>query len=120
MLPRRFLYAVLLALILPLQAWADTAEVWVDVRSAGEYNSGHIAGHANIPHTEIAQRISELTDDKNAPIRLYCRSGRRSGMAEAELAAMGYTDVQNLGGYEEVKANLELVAAECRKDPASC
>jgi phage shock protein E len=116
----RLIFAAVLALVLPLQGFADAAEVWIDVRSEGEYNSGHIAGHANIPHTEIAQRISELTTDKNAPIRLYCRSGRRSGVAEAELAAMGFTDVQNLGGYDDVKTQLELVAAECRKDPASC
>ena len=41
-----------------LAAWADQPH-WIDVRSVGEYESGHVEGAVNIPHTEIAERIAE-------------------------------------------------------------
>ncbi len=85
---------------------ADTRELWIDVRSADEYSAGHIPGHANIPHDEITLRISELTTDKNTPIQLYCRSGRRSGIAVELLQQQGFTNVSNVGGIDDAKAKL--------------
>jgi phage shock protein E len=78
--------------------------IWIDVRSAEEFNAGHLPGSLNIVHTEIAGKIAAVTQDKNAEIQLYCRSGRRSGLAEAELKKLGFTNVHNAGGYEELKA----------------
>ena len=75
---------------------------WVDVRTAEEYNAGHIEGAALIPYEVIADNIGSITTDKNADIRVYCRSGRRSGVAKDTLQAMGYTNVINEGGYEEI------------------
>ena len=80
--------------------------VWLDVRSAEEYAAGHIAGAVNIPHTEITQRISELKLDQNTPIALYCKSGRRAGIALDALQQLGYSDLSNHGGYEAVKQKL--------------
>lgn len=74
---------------------------WIDVRSAGEYSTGHVSGAVNIPHTEIVDRISEVTEDRDAPIYVYCRSGRRSGIARDMLEAQGYTNVINQGGLQE-------------------
>ena len=85
---------------------ADTAPVWLDVRTAEEFNSGHIEGAINIPHTEIAQRIGELNLDKATPISLYCKSGRRAGIALGILTEMGYSNVTNAGGYEAIKQKL--------------
>jgi phage shock protein E len=76
--------------------------VWIDVRAADEYAAGHITGAVLIPHDEIAQRIGELKLDKNADIRVYCRSGRRSGVAKDVLQQLGYTHVVNEGGYESL------------------
>lgn len=85
------------------QAEAPAAQaVWIDVRTPQEYAGGHLDAASNIPHTEIAQRIAEVTTDKNAEINLYCRSGRRSGMATDILKNMGYTNVHNRGGYEQL------------------
>ena len=74
--------------------------IWIDVRSAGEFSTGHVAGSVNIPHTEIAERIAEVTEDKEAQLNLYCRSGRRSGIAADVLEDMGFTNVTNVGGFE--------------------
>lgn len=76
--------------------------IWIDVRTADEFNAGHIEGAAHIPYEEIALRISEVTTDKNAPIHLYCRSGNRSGIAQYTLQAMGFKHAVNEGGYEEI------------------
>lgn len=78
--------------------------IWIDVRSSEEFSQGHLPGAVNIVHTEISSKISSVTVDKNAEIKLYCRSGRRSGLAEAALKELGYTKVQNVGGYEELLA----------------
>lgn len=94
----------------PLALAAD--QIWIDVRSAEEFQAGHLEGAVNIVHTDIAAKIGAVTQDKNAEIQLYCRSGRRSGLAEAELKKLGYTNVHNAGGYEALKA-----AAEQGKQP---
>lgn len=79
------------------------AAIWIDVRSAEEFNAGHLAGAVNIPHEQIAARIAEVTQDKDAEIFLYCRSGRRSGLALEALQGIGFSKVVNAGGYEALK-----------------
>lgn len=76
--------------------------IWIDVRTLDEFNAGHIAGAAHIPYEEIAQRIGEVTTDKNAVIHLYCRSGNRSGIAQQTLLAMSFGNALNEGGYEDL------------------
>jgi rhodanese-related sulfurtransferase len=68
----------------------------VDVRSPGEFASGHLPGAVNIPVQELDQRMSEL-EPKDAAIVLYCRSGNRSGSAARQLKAAGYGAVHDLG-----------------------
>lgn len=67
----------------------------IDVRSAGEFASGHIQGAKNIPVQEIGARANEIP--KGKPVVLYCASGMRSGSAAATLRSSGRTDVHNLG-----------------------
>ncbi|MBQ8813450.1 MAG: rhodanese-like domain-containing protein [Lachnospiraceae bacterium] len=78
----------------------DTQEDYIilDVRTAQEYAEGHIAGAILIPDTEISERAEDELTDKDQLILVYCRSGRRSKNAAAELAAMGYTNVKEFGG----------------------
>ena len=76
--------------------------VWIDVRSAEEFNAGHLQGAVNIPHDQILARIQAVSPDKNAPVNLYCRSGRRAETALTELKNAGYTNVTNHGGYEDL------------------
>ncbi len=62
----------------------------LDVRSAQEFESGHVPGALNIPHDQVAARSAEL-GAKDRPVLLYCRSGRRSGLAASDLARLGFT-----------------------------
>ena len=76
--------------------------VWIDVRSAEEFNTGHLQGAVNIPHDKIIEGVKAVGSDKDAPINLYCRSGRRAEAALTELKNAGYTNVTNHGGYEDL------------------
>lgn len=87
-------------LMMSIQVMANN--YWIDVRTTDEFNAGHIEGATHIPYEEIAQRIAEVTSDKNATINLYCRTGRRSGIAQETLQAMGFTNAVNQGGYEDL------------------
>jgi rhodanese-related sulfurtransferase len=68
----------------------------VDVRTAGEFQEGHIPGAVNIDLQRLAQRLGEIPRDQ--PVVLYCRSGSRSATAAGLLARAGYVHVYDLGG----------------------
>lgn len=72
--------------------------VVLDVRTPEEYAAGHIPGAVCIPGGELATRAADELPRREQPILVYCRSGRRSAGAAAELAALGYTDVRDMGG----------------------
>jgi rhodanese-related sulfurtransferase len=79
--------------------------VILDVRTEAEFGSGHVPGAVNIPHDELASRLSELAST-DQPVVVYCRSGKRAGMASAVLVAAGYTKVLHLeGDMNEWQAN---------------
>ena len=78
---------------------SDMETLWIDVRTPAEYASGHVEGAINIEFQQIGEAIATVTKDKDSDIRLYCRSGRRSGVAKQALVELGYTNVHNEGGY---------------------
>ena len=82
---------------------AETPVFVIDVRSKEEWDGGHVEQAAHIPHTEIADRIGEVTIDKSAKIVVYCAVGGRAGKAKEVLEGLGYTAVENGGGYDDVK-----------------
>jgi rhodanese-related sulfurtransferase len=53
---------------------------------------------AFIPYDQLAAHSDQLPADKDAKIVLYCRSGRMSEIAGAELVEQGYTNVYELDG----------------------
>lgn len=75
----------------------------IDVRTAEEYQQAHVRQAVNIPYDRIAMQIAALVPDQNARIVLYCRSGRRSGIAEQTLRQLGYKQVENKGGLDDVR-----------------
>ncbi|GAB4240927.1 MAG: hypothetical protein Kow00109_16120 [Acidobacteriota bacterium] len=83
----------------------------LDVRSPEEFAAGHIPGAVNINITELPDRlegVDKLTKgDKNHPIVVYCRSGRRAAHAKDLLLDHGYLRVTNLGGVTDWPGPLE-------------
>jgi rhodanese-related sulfurtransferase len=79
-----------------LQVKKDPALFVLDVRSPEEFAAGHVPGAVNIPHDQVASRLAEIP--KNKEVVLYCRSGRRSGLAAETLEANGYKDLRLMQG----------------------
>jgi rhodanese-related sulfurtransferase len=72
--------------------------VILDVRTDEEFARGHVPNAILIPHDQLANRLSELGSNTDAPIVVYCESGKRAGMAGETLLAAGYTNVLHLDG----------------------
>ena len=70
----------------------------LDVRTTNEYAAGHVPSAVNVPHDQVAARLTELGDDLTRPVVVYCESGRRAGRAESVLLEAGFTDVRHLEG----------------------
>jgi rhodanese-related sulfurtransferase len=77
----------------------------VDVRSEGEYRSGHIKGSINLPLDRLPQLASKLIKDK--PIITCCASGMRSGSAKSWLLSNGFIEVYNGGGWAGLEDKLK-------------
>jgi phage shock protein E len=76
--------------------------VYVDVRRPDEWAAGRVEGAIHIPHTELSARLNELEEHRAAEIVLYCRTGRRSGIAEAILREAGFERLHNGGGLGDL------------------
>ena len=82
----------------------------LDVRTPEEYREIHIPKSKSLPLDRLKSGIAELASDKSTEIIVYCLSGMRAATACSQLAAMGYTNVSNMGGiqswhYETEKGN---------------
>ncbi|HPN70222.1 MAG TPA: rhodanese-like domain-containing protein [Saprospiraceae bacterium] len=75
----------------------------IDVRTKGEYASGHIKGSVNIPLQELSNNLKKIKKDK--PVITCCASGMRSSSAKSILAGQGYT-VYNGGGWTSLQGKL--------------
>ncbi len=87
------------------KALMDTEKNYIilDVRTAEEFCEAHIECAILIPDYEIGEKAEEILADKEQLILIYCRSGRRSKNASAELAKMGYTNIKEFGGIIDWK-----------------
>ncbi len=70
--------------------------VLLDVRTPEEFAAGHVEGALNIPVQVLEQQLAKLPQ-KDRPIVIYCRSGRRSAAAKTLLEQAGYTKTYDLG-----------------------
>ncbi|ACJ29866.1 Phage shock protein E [Shewanella piezotolerans WP3] len=84
------------------QAWQkiDAGALIVDVRTAEEFAQGHLPNAINIPFEQIAKAFAERKIATDKSVVLYCRSGRRSGIANDALISAGYSHTYNGGGYQ--------------------
>jgi rhodanese-related sulfurtransferase len=71
--------------------------VFIDVREPWEYEEFNL-GAQLIPLGDLMNKMWELEDHKTDEIVLHCRSGARSGMAQAMLLGQGFQNVRNLTG----------------------
>lgn len=81
------------------QAYLRNGAMVIDVRTAGEFVAGHLAGAVNLPLNEIETSLSRRVKDKNQVLLLHCQSGARSGVARRKLIALGCPHVYNMGSY---------------------
>jgi rhodanese-related sulfurtransferase len=84
--------------VLSRVAARDPTLVVLDVRSAAEYADGHVPGARNVPHDEIATRLPELGELRDRDLVVYCKSGRRAGLALDALGKAGFTRLWHLEG----------------------
>lgn len=90
--------------------------VLIDVRTPAEYSTGFLLAEnsdaINVEYQlieQLPQILSERGIDlqKADAITLYCRSGRRSNIALQVLKQLGYSNVRDIGGFEEARAVLK-------------
>ena len=83
----------------------------VDVRSAAEYDAGHIIDARNVPHDQVASAGDTLKRFKDKVVITCCETGLRSAAASRALREQGFAKVVNLrGGLQGWRAeNLPLV-----------
>ena len=75
--------------------------IYIDVRTKGEYDSGHKDGAL---HHDIMDMMEGKFPDlpKDSEIILYCESGNRSMMAKSMMEGVGFTNITNGGSYSDV------------------
>lgn len=76
----------------------------IDVRTPGEFKSGHIKGAINIPLDQLSLKVSDLKK-KNKKLITCCRSGSRSGMAKGMLRSAGL-DCVNGGPWDSLNRKI--------------
>ena len=79
----------------------------LDVRTAAEYESGHIPNAVNLSNEDIQAGKVDSLKDKSQLIMVYCRSGNRSRQASQKLAELGYTNVVDFGGIQSWQGDIE-------------
>lgn len=70
--------------------------VLIDVRSRGEWNTGHAREARHVPLDRIEQSLPSLSPD--VPVVTICHSGVRSASAARLLAKRGYQVATVRGG----------------------
>jgi phage shock protein E len=80
----------------------DEGATLVDVRTEEEFRADALRGAINHPVQWI--NSGHTPEDVDTPLVVYCRSGARSRMAKDILLSMGYRQVHDLGGYQNIQA----------------
>ena len=91
--------------------WRDRSTLFIDVRSAADYDYGHIAGAINMPDEEFEQRFPELKPrlERAGNIVVYCKSAdcgkslwsalrlRDAGLLQTKIYPYGWNEWYNHG-----------------------
>ncbi len=73
-------------------------DLLLDVRSDEEWAEGYIEGAEHLWINNFYANLSELPEDKDTSIVVYCASAYRGGIVATQLGLLGYTNVRNLAG----------------------
>jgi phage shock protein E len=84
-----------------LKELISNGAVILDVRTKGEYQSGHLRNSINIPIDNLPKNIKKL--NKNRPIITCCASGARSASARRILKSNGFEEVFNGGSWYSLR-----------------
>ncbi|HUH13946.1 MAG TPA: rhodanese-like domain-containing protein [Longimicrobiales bacterium] len=87
-----------------LEAPASEDVVYVDVRTPEEFAAGHVEGALHIPYDQMEARWRELEPHAEGTLVVYCRTGRRSGIALDVLRSKGFQNAVNGGGLGDLAA----------------
>lgn len=79
------------------KALVESGAQLIDVRTAAEFEGGHIQGSVNIPLQSLSGSLSKISKDK--PVITCCASGMRSASAKTFLKAKGFKDIYNGGSW---------------------
>jgi phage shock protein E len=82
-----------------IENWLQEGALVLDVRTAGEYKSGHVKGSVNIPLDKLNASMGKLK--KEQPVITCCASGMRSANAQRILNSAGFK-VMNGGSWTRV------------------
>ncbi|MDB9997188.1 rhodanese-like domain-containing protein [Gammaproteobacteria bacterium] len=70
----------------------------IDLRTANEFETGHIANSVNMPHDEFEKYDHRISSDLETPIILICSTGRQSVNIGEDLLKKDYSNVNILSG----------------------
>jgi phage shock protein E len=85
--------------------------VLIDVRTPEEVAEGHLAGAVllDLQRPDFREAVAELPRDE--AYFVYCRTGNRSGQAVEIMRELGFTDLVNGGGFDDLaRAGLETAS----------
>jgi rhodanese-related sulfurtransferase len=77
---------------------AESGVVILDVRTPGEFMTGHIQDAQNIDFESGSFESQIESLNKNGTYAVYCRSGNRSGQAVKVMQDAGFKNIYNLDG----------------------
>ena len=101
--------AVFLIFALLMSSVAVAEAIWIDVRTPAEHLLDNISGDIRISHEDILPEVTQRYPDKSADIHLYCKSGKRAGIAMSKLKEAGYMHVVNAGGIDDARKERGLL-----------
>ncbi len=84
------------------------APIIIDVRSTGEYQSGHVPGAIHVPFWSAFTTDKMDVYDKDDRVVLYCAHGPRAGVAKLAFYLAGFKNLSYLSGHMTAWSKAEL------------
>lgn len=96
---------------------SEKAITVVDIRTAKEYESGHIEGSLNLPLNQLSKRLSEVP--REGQVVIHCQGGYRSSIGTSLLQREGFDNLLDLvGGFQAWNAS--HLPVEVMQESSSC